>query len=49
MPPLMISVWDAEKRLSLATRHAQAAGHPEAGLNFAWSSPRRTEARAASD
>ena len=22
MPPLMISIWDAEKRLSLAARHA---------------------------
>jgi hypothetical protein len=32
MPPLMVSVWDAETRLSLATRHAPGGNEVAATL-----------------
>jgi hypothetical protein len=49
MPPLMISVWDAETRLSLATRHAPGDGPSRSRGQFCMEFPTGTEARAASD
>jgi hypothetical protein len=34
MPPLMVSVWDAETRLSLATRWAEDGGEAAAALEL---------------
>jgi hypothetical protein len=48
-PPLMISVWDAETRPSLATRHAPGRGPSRSRAQFCMEFPTGTEARAASD